>query len=122
MQQKPPTYNDGIISIYRRKAEGLTANRNITSLTELDPVIALAYSEMSRRQQDMEFAEQRSYSLSLEVKTQRPVMAKGMVNTSCYAVIGKTLYNIQHLDTNSREYFLYLEKVRELKEDADGSE
>lgn len=121
MRQKNPTYNDGFISIYRKKVENLTVNRNITSVKDLDFVMVLAYSEMSMRQQDMEFANQNSYSLSLKVKTPRPPVKTG-VDTSCYAVIGNTLYNIQNLDTNSREYFFYLEKVRELKEETDGSE
>lgn len=121
MRQKNPTYNDGLVSIYRKKSENLTANRNITSLEELDQIITLAYGELSRRQQDIEFAEQNDFSLSMKIRTQRPAVKKGL-DSSCYAVIGTTLYKIQYLDTSIREYFLYLEKVRELKEVAHGAE
>lgn len=113
-KQKPVTYNDGFVMIYRKK--DLTANRNITKLSEMDLVERFAYSEMSRRQQDLEFAEQNSFSLSLKIKIPRPAEDKGL-DAYCYAVIGKMLYGVQYLDTNKTEYFLYLEKVRELKEE-----
>lgn len=69
METKLQTYNDGIIRLYRRKAEDLTVNRNITSLEELDFIIALAYSEASRRQQDMDLRSRIPFSLSEKVKT-----------------------------------------------------
>ena len=111
MKKKLETYNDGFVNVYRKKKENMTANRNITSLSELDCIIRLAYSEMSRRQQDIEFADQNSFSLSLKIKTPKPLTGKN-IDTSCYAVIGDTLYAIQYIDTNTSEYFFYLEKVR----------
>lgn len=119
MKTKVATYNDGFVSLYRRK--NLTLNQNVTSLSELDLIIRLAYSEAFRRQQDLEFAEQNSFSLSMKVKTPRPTLNKGL-DTYCFAVIGNTLYGIQYIDTNSREYYLYLEKVRELEGVENGSE
>ena len=113
-KQKPPVYNDGFVGIYRKK--DLTFNRNITKLSEMDLVERFAYSEMSRRQQDLEFAEQNSFSLSLKIKIPRPVADRGL-DAYCYAVIGKILYGVQYLDTDRTNYFLYLEKVRELKEE-----
>ena len=120
METKLQTYNDGIIRLYRRKAEDLTVNRNITSLEELDFIIALAYSEASRRQQDMEFAEQNSFSLSEKVKTPRPPADKGL-DSQCFAVIGNTLYGVRYIDTAQRELYFYLEKVRELKGNSNGT-
>lgn len=114
MQKKVPTYNDGFVRIFRKKQSNLTVNRNVTSLSELDFLIKLAYSETSRRQQDLEFAEQNSFSLSLKIKAPKPVIKKGL-DTSCFAVIENTLYSIQFIDTNSTEYFFYLEKIRELE-------
>ena len=60
----------------------------------------------------LEFAEQNSFSLSLTIKAPKPVIKKGL-DTSCFAVIENTLYSIQLIDTNSTEYFFYLEKIRE---------
>lgn len=113
MKAKPkvPTYNDGFVSIYRRL--NMTANKNITSLDELEFIITLAYSEMSRRQQDMDFAEQNAFSLSSKIKTQRPMVDK-KIDTYCFAVISGVLYGIGYIDTNSTELFFYLEKVREV--------
>lgn len=121
MKKKLEIYNDGIMYLYRRKEENLTVNRNVTSLEELELIIRLAYSETSRRQQDMDFAEQNSFSLSEKVKTPRPSIDKG-IDSQCFAVIGNTLYGVRYVDTTKREMYFYLEKVRELKGEANGSE
>lgn len=120
MKQKPTPYNDGFLKVYRRKKENLTANRNVTNLDELDFVIKLAFEELSRRQQDLEFAEQNSFSLSLKVKTPKPMAKKG-IDTNCYAVMEDILYGIRFIDTNSTEYYFYLEKVRKLEGISDES-
>ena len=113
MKKKPETYNSGFVAIYRKKKENLTVNRNVSSLKDLDFIIGFNYKEMSKRQQDLEFAEQNSFSLAMKIKTQKPVVAKNL-DASCYAVIRNVLYAIQYIDTNASEYFFYLEKVRTL--------
>lgn len=117
MKTKIPTYNDGMVSFYKRKKENLTQNRNITSLNELNFMVSLAYSETSRRQQDLEFAEQNSFSLSMKIKTPRPPMDPGL-NSQCFVVVNQVLYAVQYIDTNQREFYCYLEKIRELKGEA----
>ena len=42
-------------------------------------------------------------------------MEKGL-HSGCYAVIGKTLYSVEYIDRNETEYYMYLEKIRELEE------
>lgn len=111
---KKKTYNDGIAWFYRKKPDNLTRTRNITSVEELDFQVKLAYSEMSKRQQDMEFAEQQSFSLSLKIKTMNPGKAKGIDN-QCFAIIGNTLYGIKYIDSTRTELFFYLEKARVLR-------
>lgn len=117
----PETYNDGIVNIYRKKEENLTTNRNVSRLDDLEHIIQLAYKELSRRQQDLEFADQKSFSLAMKIKTPRPPVGWNL-DTHCYAVIEHVLYSIQYIDTNHTEYFLYLEKVRVLEEKSDGLE
>lgn len=119
MQKRIPTYNDGFVTVYRKKETA--TNRNIRSASDLDVVEMFAFAEMSRRQQDLEFAEQASFSLSMKVKVPRPVEDKG-IDAYCYAAIGETLYKVAYLDTNTRDCFLYLEKVGKLKGEDDGSE
>ena len=117
--KKPPAYNDGFVKVYRKKAENLTVNRNVTSVEDLEFVVRLAYSEVARRQQDMEFAEQMSFSLALKIKTMRPMIEKGISN-QCFAVIDNTLYGIKYIDSTKTEIFLYLEKARTIKGDYSG--
>lgn len=115
MNRKKAKYHDGYVGIYQRKKETLTRNTNVQSLNDLDFLIRLAYGETSRRQQDQEFAEQNSFSLSLKIRTQRPRTEKGL-HSGCFAVIGKTLYSVEYIDRNETEYYMYLEKIRELEE------
>ena len=114
MNKKKARYNDGYVSIYRKKKEDLTRNKNIQSLSDLDFLLRLAYGETSRRQQDQEFAEQNSFSLSLKIRTQRPQVEK-VIHSGCFAVIGKNLYAVEYIDRNDTEYYMYLEKIRELE-------
>lgn len=110
-------YNSGIIYVYRRKEEKLTVNKNVKTLADLDFIVKLAYKELSKRQQDIEFAEANSFSLSLKVKTQRP---RGTdLDSTCLAVIEGMLYGVAYIDTTGREYYFYLEKIRELEEAED---
>lgn len=96
-EQKKAKYHDGYVGIYQRKKETLTRNTNVQSLN------------------DQEFADQNSFSLSLKIRTQRPQMEKGL-HSGCFAVIGKTLYSVEYIDRNETEYYMYLEKIRELEE------
>lgn len=97
MNRKKAKYHDGYVGIYQRKKETLTRNTNVQSLN------------------DQEFADQNSFSLSLKIRTQRPQMEKGL-HSGCFAVIGKTLYSVEYIDRNETEYYMYLEKIRELEE------
>lgn len=112
MPTKLSTFNDGVVSIYRerdRKTD-FSAKRNVTALSDMDFIVKLAYMESSKRQQDMEFAEQSGFSLSLKIKTRYVPTVK----TKMKAVIGNTLYDIRYSDKADREMFLYLEGVREI--------
>lgn len=105
-----PTYNDGMVGIYRERERqtDFGAKRNVTALDDMDFVVGLAFSECSKRIQDMEFAEQSGFSLSLKVKAHyRPE-----VKVKHKAVISGYLYEIKYIDKSSREMFLYLEGVR----------
>ncbi len=105
-------YNDGIVGIYREKPKYTSFNsrKNTTTLDDMEFVVKLAYEEMSKRERDLEFAQQNDFSLSLKIKTR---FVNG-VDNKCKAVIAGYLYGISYIDKTKEEMFLYLEEVRKL--------
>ena len=111
MQNKPrfPLYNDGMVSIYREKdrRSNFSAKINAVSLSDMELVAKLAYAETSKRQQDVEFAQQQGFTLSLKIKTR---YIRG-VDNKCKAVIDGYLYDVSYLDATRTELYLYLQGV-----------
>lgn len=109
-------YNDGVVLIYRDKERktDFNAKRNTTTLDDMDFIAKLDYEEMSKREQDLDFAEKMDFSLSLKVKT-RFVKA---VDNKCKAVIDGYLYDISYLDKSKTELFLYMEQIRKVGENS----
>lgn len=105
-------YNDGVVSIYRerdRKTD-FNAKRNVASVEDMDFVVKLAFDECSKRVQDLEFAEQSGFSLSLKVRTRYVPTVQAKHKT----VINGYLYEIAYMDKAEQELYLYLEGVRAL--------
>lgn len=111
-KNKFPTYNDGVVSIYREKGKytSFAAKQNVSTLEDMEFIVKLAFSEMSKREQDQTFAEQNGFTLSLKVKTR---FFKNLDN-KCKAVIDGFLYDISHVDKTKTECFLYLQGVKEI--------
>lgn len=113
------TYNDGVVSIYREKDRktDFNAKRNVAGIEDMDPVVNLAFAESSKRTQDLEFAEQSGFSLSMKIRTRymKAVQAKHK------AVINGYLYEIAYMDKAGQELFLYLEGIRKLPEEGEGA-
>lgn len=111
MAQRPKfaRYNDGVVSIYREKdrRSNFGAPMNVKTLDDMQFIAKLTYAQQSKRQEDMEFAEQQSFTLSLKIKTR---YINGIDN-KCKAVIGNTLYDIQYIDTTKTEQYLYMQEV-----------
>ena len=106
------TFNDGVVSVYREKPRqtDFNAKRNVSTLSDMDFIAKLDFKEMSRREQDMQFAEQNDFSLSLKIKTR---FLKSIDN-KCKAVIDGYLYDISHLDKTRTELYFYLSEVRKI--------
>ena len=106
------TYNDGVVSIYREKDRktDFNAKRNVAGIEDMDFIVKLAFDECSKRVQDLEFAEQSGFSLSMKVRTRYvpTVQAKHK------AVINGYLYDISYIDKAEQELYIYLEEVRAL--------
>ncbi len=109
LRPKFSSYNDGVVSIYREKdrRSNFGAKQNVKVLDDLQFIAKLAFSQLSKRQEDVEFAEQQSFTLSLKIKTR---FIKG-VDNKCKAVIGNMMYDISYIDTTKTEQFLYMQEV-----------
>ena len=85
----------------------------IKSIDNFELIVKLAYTECNKRQQDLEFAESMSKSLTLKIKTR----LYDKVKNHHKIVIGNTLYDIIYLDYDrkNKEMYMYLEEVRELE-------
>ena len=105
-------YNDGVVSIYREKPKktDFNAKKNVSALDDMDFVVKLAFEESSRREQDIDFAEQMGFSLTLKVRTR--YFEK--VDNKCKAVINGYLYDVSYVDKTRTEMWLYLEGVRKI--------
>lgn len=112
MPTRLTAFNDGIVSIYREKDRktDFNARRNVAALADMEPVVRLTFDESSKRQQDLEFAEQSGFSLSYKIRTR---YVPG-VESKLKAVINGSLYDIRYVDKSGREMFLYLEYVKQL--------
>lgn len=105
-------YNDGVVRIYREKKKETTfaAKQNVSVFDDMDFVVKLDYEQCSKRQQDIEFAEQSGFSLSLKIKTRYIPSVK----SKCKAVINNYLYDVSYVDDDRKEMWIYLEGVRSL--------
>lgn len=113
--QKPKfsRYNDGVVSIYRER-EGrktdFSAKKNVKTLDDMEYIVKLAFEEASKREQDIEFASQHDFTLSIKIKTR---LCKE-VDNKCKAVIDGYLYDVSYTDTDRKkaEMWLYLQGVK----------
>ena len=111
-QKKFSTYNDGVVRIYREKERrnDFNAKQNVSALDNMDFIVRLDFQEVAKREQDLDFAEQKGFSLTLKIKTR---FVNG-VDNKCKAVIDNYLYDVQYIDKSRTEVWLYLEGVNPL--------
>lgn len=113
MPTRLTAFNDGVVQIFRQKDRktDFGARRNASTLDDLEFVLKLNFSTSSKRQQDLEFAEQSGFQLSTKIRT-RWVPT---VETKMKAVIDDYLYDISYLDRDGSEMLLYLESIKRLE-------
>ena len=114
MRSRFSTFNDGVLFVCRPESDQSSFNavKNPTKKSDLDRILKLNFDEMSRREQDLQFAESQGRNLTLKVKTRW----HGKVTKSHQVLIGDMLYSIIDLDQDrdKSEMYLYLEEVRKL--------
>lgn len=113
MKHKLSRYNDGVVSVYREKGKrsNFAAKENVSALEDMEFVVKLDFEQASKREQDLAFAEQNDFSLSLKIRTRYV----DSVDNKCKAVINGYLYDVAYVDKNRVEMWLYLEGIKELK-------
>lgn len=111
-KKKFSCYNDGVAFIYKEKGNksNFGAKENVSVLDDMDFIAKLDFEECSKREQDIEFANQNDFSLSLKIKTR---FFKS-VNNGCKVVIDGYLYDTKYVDKTRTEMFLYLEGVKQI--------
>lgn len=110
MKNKFNRYNDGVVHIYREKGKrsNFGAKENVSVLDDMDFIAKLDFEESSKREQDLEFANQNDFSLSLKIRTRY----LPSVDNKCKAVINDYLYDIKYVDKTRTEMWLYMEGVK----------
>ena len=108
-------YNDGVVSIYREKGKksNFGAKENVSVLDDMEFIAKLDFEESSKREQDIEFANQNDFSLSLKIRTR----CLPIVDNKCKAVIAGYLYDVKYIDKARTEMWLYMEGVKSLVSD-----
>lgn len=114
MKKKTLALNDGYIvcCLEKEKKNSFAAEVSRKSKEDFDVIVSLAYSEESKREQDISFAENSGHTLNIKVKTlYYPDITKNHSVT-----IGNMLYFIVNLDYAKADgvMYFYLEEVREL--------
>lgn len=112
---KFPRYNDGVVSIYREKEKrsNFAAKENVSALDDMEFIAKLDFEESSKREQDLTFAEQSGFSLTLKIRTRY----LPTVDNKCKAVIDGYLYDIAYVDKSRAEMWLFMEGVKKLAAD-----
>ncbi len=111
-KRKFSTYNDGVVFVYREKERrnDFNAKKNVSLLDDMTFICKLDFAEASKREQDLQFADQQGFSLSMKIKTR---LVKE-VDNKCKAVIDGYLYDVSYIDKTRTEMFLYMEGVKPL--------
>lgn len=105
-------YNDGVVHIYRekRKENSFAAKENVSALDDMEFIAKLDYEESSKREQDLEFAQQSGFSLTMKIRTRfLPTMDK---KNRFKAVIDGYLYDVAYADITRTEIWWFLEGIK----------
>lgn len=113
VKSKFDKYIDGVVKICKKKEKksDFGARQNVETLDDLEVIEKLNYQEMSKRIQDVTFAKQESFELTMKIKVRKVknVTSKNVV------IIEKNMYSIKHIDSDSDNLYLYLQGERKIE-------
>lgn len=114
IKSKFQTYNHGVLYICESVADDsdFRAVRNPKAHGDIVQIQKLNYSEVTKRERDLTFAESEGKTLDFKVRTRY----HGSATTDRQVLIGSVLYDIFQVDwdADKTNMYLYLEKVRVL--------
>lgn len=106
--------NDGYLGVYENKhgKSDFNAPKNPKGIEDLNYIVDLAYAQMSKRDQDFEFAHSIDRNLSLKVKTR----LYQKVTKANKVILDDMLYDIINIDYSKETdlMYLYMEEVRSI--------
>lgn len=107
-KKKISSYGDGIAKFYCKK----DIEKNVKSLDDLEYLGFLCFEEKSKRQQDIEFAEQLGAKLTMKIATPDD----GCMDSNRNILIDGVIYAIIYMDRDKlkNELYFYLEEVRRI--------
>jgi len=96
----------------KAKKSSFSAKENCKTIEDLMFIVKLNFQEMSKRQQDVMFAESLGNSLSMKIRTP----FRDNVKNRHKAIINNYLYNISYIDPDKKnnDLYIYLEGVGEI--------
>ncbi len=108
-RKKMSSYSDGIAKFYEKK----DIKKNVRSLNDLKYLGFLYFDEKSKRQEDIDFAEQIGATLKMKIVTPDD----GNQDSSRNIVIGNVIYSIIYIDRDKakKELYFYLEELRKIE-------
>ena len=106
-------YIDGVVKICRQKSNRTDFNAKISSKTQddLKVIEKLNFQEKAKRVQDFTFAEQNGFELTMKIKVRKVKR----ITSKHVAVIENYMYSIKHIDSDKKNFYLYLEGAKELE-------
>lgn len=110
-KQKLSNYGDGVAKFY----EKVDRKKNVKSLDDLEYLGFQYFEEMGKRQEDVEFAQQKGKQLTLKIETPD----NPNINSDMNVVVEDVIYSVIYYDRDreNRKLYLYLEEVRRIDRD-----
>lgn len=109
---KISSYNDGIVTFYEEieKTSSFNAKLNPKNMDDFNFIAKLAYSESTKRTQDLDYAMSLGRDLTIKIKCR---LVK-LIEQKHKAVICGDLFDIINIDydTKNREMYIFLTEVK----------
>jgi hypothetical protein len=114
MKKRFATYTDGVLWVCEQTVgrSDFGAVKNAREGSDIKQIEKLNYQEMSKRDQDQDFASSQGRTLSMKVRC----LLRPWVTKLNIVKIDETLYSIINVDFDraNRVMYMYLEEVRKL--------
>ena len=104
-------YIDGVARICKLKNPTSEFSRKVMGADDLEQICKLNYSEMSKRIQDIDFAQAEKFELTMKIKVRK---VKN-INSQHLVIIGNKVHSIKYMDSDSHNLYLYLQGEREIE-------